>query len=48
VAPAVRAAGVAPPARAAPRLGADTDALLSELGYAAEEIAALRAGAVIG
>jgi formyl-CoA transferase len=32
----------------APRLGEDTDAVLRGLGYAAEEIAALRAEKVVG
>ena len=36
------------PRRAAPALGADTDALLAELGYGAERIAALRARRVVG
>lgn len=40
--------GAAPlPARGAPGLGADTDAVLAELGYAAEEIAALRASGAV-
>ncbi len=36
------------PRRAAPALGADTDALLRELGYSAERIAALRAQHAVG
>jgi formyl-CoA transferase len=32
---------------AAPRLGEDTEAVLQRLGYTAEQIAALRAAAVI-
>ena len=36
------------PRRAAPALGADTDALLRELGYSAERIAALRAARAVG
>lgn len=46
---AFRVNGVAPvPRGAAPRLGADTDAVLAELGYPPAEIAALRAaGAVL-
>lgn len=35
------------PNRAAPKLGADSDALLIEAGYAADEIAALRSSGVI-
>jgi len=34
--------------RAAPHLGADTDALLDEIGYAKDEIAALREAKVVG
>ncbi len=36
------------PRRAAPAMGADTDALLGELGYSAERIAALRSDRVVG
>ena len=36
------------PRRAAPALGADTDALLSELGYGTERIARLRAAGAVG
>lgn len=36
------------PRRAAPALGADTDALLAELGYDAARIAALRASRAVG
>ncbi len=36
------------PRRAAPALGADTDALLGELGYGAERIAALRSRRIVG
>jgi crotonobetainyl-CoA:carnitine CoA-transferase CaiB-like acyl-CoA transferase len=39
--------GAPVPNRPAPRLGQDTDALLEELGYAPDEIAALRAQGVI-
>ncbi|HXW31024.1 MAG TPA: CoA transferase [Xanthobacteraceae bacterium] len=39
--------GEALPTRAAPRLGADTDALLGELGYAPSAIAAMRGKAVV-
>jgi len=39
--------GDAHPRRAAPRLGEDTDALLEELGYAREAIAALREQAAV-
>lgn len=35
------------PARHGPKLGADTDALLAEIGYAAAEVAALRAKGVV-
>jgi crotonobetainyl-CoA:carnitine CoA-transferase CaiB-like acyl-CoA transferase len=34
--------------RPAPTLGADSDAVLEELGYAADRIAALRTAGVIG
>jgi succinate--hydroxymethylglutarate CoA-transferase len=40
-------AGEAPPKRPAPRLGADTDAILGECGFSGERIAALRAAKVI-
>ncbi len=33
--------------RPAPEIGADTDAVLRELGYSAHEIAALRAAGVV-
>ncbi len=47
VGPAIREAGVQPPARPAPGMGADTEAILRDLGYDQERIAALReAGAV--
>jgi crotonobetainyl-CoA:carnitine CoA-transferase CaiB-like acyl-CoA transferase len=39
--------GQRPPNRAAPLLGADSDALLAELGYSADEIAALHRSGVI-
>ena len=39
--------GEALPTRAAPRLGADTDALLGELGYAPSAIAAMRGKAAV-
>lgn len=43
----VRVPGAAPPRRAAPALGADTDALLAELGYSAAQVSDLkRDGAV--
>jgi len=35
------------PVRAAPALGADTDALLAEIGYAAADVARLRADGVV-
>ena len=48
VASPVRLAGREPlPTRAAPRLGEDTDALLRELGYARNAIAALRGSAAV-
>ncbi len=43
----VRLAGVEPPRRAAPDLGADTDAVLGEAGFTTEEIARLREGGAI-
>jgi crotonobetainyl-CoA:carnitine CoA-transferase CaiB-like acyl-CoA transferase len=47
VASPVRVGGASLPARAAPRMGEDTDALLHELGYAASDIAALREQVVV-
>ena len=47
VAPAFRFPGEAMPRHAAPAFGADTDAVLAELGYGAERIAALRETGVI-
>ena len=47
VAPPVRCEGDEAPARAAPRLGADTDAILGGLGYDETRIGALRAQKVI-
>ena len=47
VAPPVRCAGDEAPARAAPRLGADTDAILGDMGYDAGRIGTLRAQKVI-
>jgi crotonobetainyl-CoA:carnitine CoA-transferase CaiB-like acyl-CoA transferase len=44
----IRSAGTEWPRRAAPALGADTDALLKEIGYDAERIARLRAEGVVG
>ncbi|MEW6687940.1 MAG: CoA transferase [Pseudomonadota bacterium] len=43
----IRIPGAAQPARAAPRMGEHTDALLREAGYSDERIAALRAAGVI-
>ncbi len=43
----IRLDGERLPSRAAPKLGADSDAVLGEVGYAADEIAALRAAGVI-
>ncbi len=47
VPPAFRFPDEIMPRRGAPALGADTDAVLSELGYAADRIATLRAAGVI-
>ena len=47
VAPPVRCEGDEAPARAAPRLGADTDAILGDMGYDAARIGTLRAQKVI-
>jgi crotonobetainyl-CoA:carnitine CoA-transferase CaiB-like acyl-CoA transferase len=47
VAPAFRIPGEDMPRRAAPALGADTDAVLREIGYGAERIVALRESGVI-
>ena len=47
VAPAFRFPGEAMPRQGAPALGADTDAVLEELGYDADRIATLRAAGVI-
>ncbi len=47
VAPPVRCEGDEAPARAAPRLGADTDAILGDMGYDATRIGTLRAQKVI-
>ena len=47
VAPAFRVPGEDMPRRAAPALGADTDAVLREIGYGAERIVALRERGVI-
>jgi succinate---hydroxymethylglutarate CoA-transferase len=44
----IRSAGTEWPRRAAPALGADTDALLREIGYDAGRIARLRADGVVG
>ncbi len=44
----VRLRGAEAPLRPAPRLGADTDAVLSECGFDAAEVAALRASGVWG
>lgn len=48
VANPIRLDGATLPARAAPRYGADTDAVLSAAGFSTEDIAALRAQKVIG
>ncbi|HYD57366.1 MAG TPA: CoA transferase [Burkholderiales bacterium] len=47
VASPIRCSDVELPRRAAPGFGADTDALLAEIGYSGERIAALRSGGVI-
>ena len=47
VPPAFRLPGEAIPRQGAPALGADTDAVLTELGYDADSIAALRTANVI-
>ena len=44
----VRVRGLEAPLRPAPMLGADTAAVLGESGFAADEVAALRAGGVLG
>jgi crotonobetainyl-CoA:carnitine CoA-transferase CaiB-like acyl-CoA transferase len=44
----VRLAGVTAPLRPAPRLGADTDAVLAEAGYSDGEVTALRGAGVVG
>jgi crotonobetainyl-CoA:carnitine CoA-transferase CaiB-like acyl-CoA transferase len=43
----IRVPGAAAPTRAAPAMGADTEAELRAAGYPAERIAALRAAGVI-
>ncbi|MFN3945133.1 MAG: CaiB/BaiF CoA transferase family protein [Allosphingosinicella sp.] len=43
----IRVDGARPPVRAAPLLGADTDAILGEIGYDAEEIARFRQNGVV-
>lgn len=43
----IRVSGEAPPRRAAPALGADTDALLADLGYAAARVEDLRREGVV-
>lgn len=47
VASPIRCSGLELPLRAAPAMGADTDVLLSGLGYSEEEIAALREEAIV-
>jgi crotonobetainyl-CoA:carnitine CoA-transferase CaiB-like acyl-CoA transferase len=39
--------GQRPPNRAAPLLGADSEDILADLGYDADEIASLRAGGIV-
>ena len=43
----IRVGGARLPNRAAPKLGADSDALRAEAGYGADEIAALRAAGIV-
>jgi crotonobetainyl-CoA:carnitine CoA-transferase CaiB-like acyl-CoA transferase len=43
----VKLDGARVPNRAAPKLGADSDALLAEVGYDAAEIADLRAAGIV-
>ena len=43
----IRLDGERLPLRAAPRLGADSDAVLAGVGYSADEIAALRRDGVV-
>ena len=43
----IRVDGARLPNRAAPKLGADTDGVLGEVGYAPQEIAALRADGIV-
>jgi crotonobetainyl-CoA:carnitine CoA-transferase CaiB-like acyl-CoA transferase len=47
IASPIRVAGADAPARAAPAMGADTEAELRAAGYSEERIAALRAAGVI-
>jgi crotonobetainyl-CoA:carnitine CoA-transferase CaiB-like acyl-CoA transferase len=47
VPPAFRLPGEAMPRQGAPALGADTDAVLTELGYDAARIKSLRTASVI-
>jgi crotonobetainyl-CoA:carnitine CoA-transferase CaiB-like acyl-CoA transferase len=44
----VRLSGVEPPRRPAPELGADSDQVLAESGFGEDEVAALRAGGLLG
>ncbi|WPZ34772.1 CoA transferase [Thalassobaculum sp. OXR-137] len=48
VAHPIRNSGSAPPKRPGPELGGDTDGLLAELGYGADQIAALRKAGAVG
>jgi alpha-methylacyl-CoA racemase len=48
IASPVRIRGAEAPLRPAPRLGADTDAVLAEAGLDASEVAALRAAGALG
>ena len=47
LAPSVTCTGEELPCKAAPAMGADTDAILAELGFAAGEVADLRAAGVV-
>ena len=48
IASPVRIRGVEAPQAPAPRLGADSDAVLAEAGLAPAEVAALRAAGLLG
>ena len=48
VAHPIRNSGSAPPKNPGPELGGDTDGLLAELGYSADQVAALRKAGAVG